>query len=360
MNRFTKIIFITLFSLFMVSCSSAQKSPQSKEQNSIGQADNKIQVQQKEQQPKKIEISEKENKENVNYNEAGKVMILMFHNFSDKEKDEWTRSFENYKKDLQILYDKGYRPVNLRDYIEGNIDIPAGYTPVVFTFDDGTSGQFNLIEQDGKLVASPKSAVGIMEEFCRAHPDFPLKGTFFINHTGFFHGKGTSQQRLKYLTEKGFEIGNHTIDHVNLRKVSTAQEVQKQIGGHVKKTSELLPGYIEDELALPLGITSKKFPKYIEKGEYEGTKYQNRVILLVGANPALSPIDKKIDLLKLPRVRGRGNKPVELDMYYWLNYFDKNPSERFISDGDKDNFTIPIKYQDKISNRINKNIVLLK
>ncbi|MGE5328283.1 MAG: polysaccharide deacetylase family protein [Deltaproteobacteria bacterium] len=273
---------------------------------------------------------QKDNMTNLKSNQMGKIMILMYHRFTEKETDDWTRSFDNFKNDLQILYDKGYRPINLRDYIDGKIDISAGYTPVVFTFDDGTAGQFNLIEKEGMLVANPKSAVGIMEEFNKTHPDFRLKGTFFINYTSFFSGKGTSEQKLKYLTDKGFEIGNHTMSHINLKKAASPEIIQQEIGGHTKKTSELMPNYMVDELALPLGISSKKFEQYVVEGEYKGLKYKNRAIMLVGSNPALSPFDKNRNLLRLPRIRARGKISIENDMYYWLNYFDKNPEQRFV------------------------------
>jgi len=39
---------------------------------------------------------------------------------------------------------------------------------IIFTFDDGTSGQFNLVEENGTLKVNKKSAVGIMEDFMRS------------------------------------------------------------------------------------------------------------------------------------------------------------------------------------------------
>lgn len=348
------VITVVLILLITTSCSLVQKFEL--QNGHSGNLNNNLQ---KEQITlPKVRVIEK-NEQNINYNEMGQIMIIMYHKFSDKETDEWTRSFENFKKDLQILYDKGYRPINLKDYINGDINVPAGCTPVIFTFDDGTSGQFNLIEQNGKLMANPKSAVGIMEEFSRNHPDFPLKGTFFINYTGFFHGKGTPKERLQYLVDKGFEIGNHTVNHANLSRL-TPEGIQKELGEHVKKTQELLPGYIVDELSLPFGITSKKFLQFVEKGEFEGIQYQNRAILLVGANPALSPIDKNVNMLNLPRIRARGYKPVEGDMYYWLHYFDVNPSLRFISDGNRNIFTIPSSLKNRVNSKFNKEIVFLK
>ena len=116
-------------------------------------------------------------------NELGKIMILMYHDIGEPE-DIWVRTPENFRKDLQTLYDKGYRAISMKDYIEGNIDTPPGTTPVVITFDDGTKGQFNILDEDGEFVINPDSAVGILEEFNKEHPDFGLKATFmyFILH----------------------------------------------------------------------------------------------------------------------------------------------------------------------------------
>jgi peptidoglycan/xylan/chitin deacetylase (PgdA/CDA1 family) len=260
----------------------------------------------------------------------GKIMILMYHQFKDHSNNEWTRTFEGFRKDLETLYSKGYRPISLKDYMNKTINIPSGFTPVVFTFDDGTLGQFNLIQKDGQLMANPNSAVGIMEAFNKLHPDFALKGTFFINYTNFFAGKGTNKERLEYLIAKGFDIGNHTMDHPILSKVATAEKIQQEIGEHAKKTAELIPGYVVDQLALPNGITSKRFPQYVQIGQFSGTNYENKAILLVGSGPAPSPFNPKVDFLKLPRIRALGDRPVELDMYYWLDYFDKHPKEKYI------------------------------
>ena len=66
-------------------------------------------------------------------------------------------------------------------------------------------------------------------------------------------------------------------------------------------------------------------------GSYEGQEYENKIILLVGANPALGPNNEKLNLLKLPRVRARGgNKEVECDLYYWLDVMEKNPDMKYL------------------------------
>lgn len=275
--------------------------------------------------------NEKPQQEEVyKYNESGKIIIVMYHKFAEVETDEYSRSFENFRKDLEYLYELGYRTVSLNDYLENNMKVPVGCTPIILTFDDGTKGQFNLIEDsEDKLVANPNSAVGIMEDFYKSHPDFGLNGTFFINGSGFFSGSGTEKERLEYLISKGFEIGNHTNTHVYLNKTS-AETIQKEIGTVNNKVSELVD-YKINSLALPFGISSKEYKNYIVKGVYDNQEYENKIILLVGANPAPSPTSEKLNLLSLPRVRATGgNKRVDCDLYYWLDVMEKNPEMKYV------------------------------
>jgi len=49
---------------------------------------------------------------NLKPNEAGKIMTLMYHNVGNEEK-EWVRTPENFLKDMNTLYEKGYRPISL-------------------------------------------------------------------------------------------------------------------------------------------------------------------------------------------------------------------------------------------------------
>lgn len=181
----------------------------------------------------------------------------------------------------------------------------------------------------GDLVANPNSAVGIMEKFNKEYPEFKLNGTFFINSTSFFEGEGTKEERLKYLIDKGFEIGNHTSTHVNFSKASI-ETIQKEIGIVSNLVSDLTNGYTISALALPYGISSKEYKSYIASGEYNGKTYENKIILLVGSSPVYSSKNEKTNLLALPRVRARGGeKAVPQDLYYWLEIMEKNPEKKY-------------------------------
>ena len=74
-------------------------------------------------------------------NELGRVMILEYHKI-DYPEERWTRTPENFRRDLEALYARGYRLQSLNDLLDGKITVGAGFTPVVLTFDDSSPGQF--------------------------------------------------------------------------------------------------------------------------------------------------------------------------------------------------------------------------
>jgi len=276
----------------------------------------------------------------VKANEAGQIMILEWHVIGEKE-GRWERTYTNFRKDLEVLYEKGYRLVSLRDVVTNNIQVEAGYTPVVLTFDDGTEGHFRYIEQDGQRIIDPNSAVGILKAFAEEHPDFGLEATFYINYYAPFRQKDSWQDKLKEVVALGMDLGNHTVNHKKLSTLSQ-EEVAAELGKMVKMVQEVVPGYELDSLALPHGINPKDV-NWAVSGEYEGTKYHNKAILLVGSGPIKSPVVKGYDPTGLPRIQ-----VFQEEFDKWLNYFDANPDKRYISDGDPDTISIPSSERDKI------------
>ena len=239
--------------------------------------------------------------------------------------------------------------ITLKDYLDNNIKVEAGYTPVVITFDDGLKNQFNIIEENGEKKIDPDSAVGIMEEFKKKYPDFGQGGTFYVYYPTPFRQKELIKEKFDFLIENGYEIGNHAYSHENLGK-ETAEGVQKALALNVFYTQKYLPGYDVFSLALPYGIAPKdeKF-KYAVSGEYEGTKYNNRAILRVGSNPAPAPNHVKFDAARLPRVRASELDTGGVGMYDYLASFEKYPEKKYISDGNPDTVVIPEEEQENIN-----------
>lgn len=278
-------------------------------------------------------------------NEMGQIMILMYHEIGEPE-DTWCRTPANFRKDLETLYAAGYRLISMNELLDGHIDIPAGCSPVVLTFDDGKAGQFRYLEQKGAQVIDPDCAVSILEEFYAAHPDFGLAATFYIFYETPFGQNEYVQQKLSYLIEKGFEIGNHCYTHGILSRLSP-EDARRELALHVKRTKEYLPGYTVRSLALPKG----EYPKdmsYVIEGSYEGTAYHNEGILLVGAEPAPSPFTVKYDPAALPRVRASETGVEGYGLYDWLERLSNNPELRYVSDGDPATVVVPEEMAEQI------------
>jgi len=291
-------------------------------------------------------------------NETGVIYILMFHGFISDDMGasfgdrEYTMTFSQFGNTLQMLYDMDYRPISMDEFLNGHIDVPLGKIPVVLTFDDGRSGQFNLIEQNGELVANPDSAVGIWLEFNESHPDFSLKGTFYVNlGLGTFEGKGTLQQRLRYIIDLGFEIGNHTYTHEALRLMTRKDDVIYQMGKNQEVMDTLVPGYKMTSLALPYGedVKPDELKEYVVKGAYNGTQYHHLGVLDCKWKPSYSPFSVNYDSRMIYRVRADGLDPVACDMSDWM--FTKLTTTRgqFISDGDPDIVTVPVSLESDVN-----------
>jgi peptidoglycan/xylan/chitin deacetylase (PgdA/CDA1 family) len=279
----------------------------------------------------------------VKPNELGEVMVIMYHSLGEKNSD-YVRTPESFRQDLERLYAMGFRTLSLRDLVQGNITTPAGYTPVVLTFDDGHSTNFKVLEDQS---IDPNSVVGIMAAFAQAHPEFGMHASFFFNGGTPFGQKEYVDFKFNYMLENGMDIGNHSYGHDHFKKL-TAKEVEISLGKNAAALKAMLPeGYEIDLLALPYGerpIESERGT--LISGQYEGTAYRHAAILNVGWKPSVSPYDASFDFASIQRVQsGDGH----LQLTDWLDGYEKNPSKRFISDGRADRIVIPQRLADKIA-----------
>lgn len=276
--------------------------------------------------------------EAVKPNETGEVMVVMYHSLGEKN-SAYIRTVDSFKADLERLYAMGFRTLSLEDYVNNNITTPAGYTPVVLTFDDGHYTNFNILEENGELLIDPNSVVGIMNDFYDKHPDFGKEATFFLNGGTPFKQKDYLEYKLNYLLENGMDIGNHSIGHEHLPQLTAAQ-IQKTLGGNIQDIEAIVPEYKVKALALPFGERPKDdyLNSLVTAGEYNGVKYSHNAILKVGWKPEVSAIHKKFDFEHINRVQSGDG---DYQMTFYLDNYEKNPSKRFISDGDPMIVTVP-------------------
>ncbi len=286
----------------------------------------------------------------------GRVPILEYHLLGDHE-SRWTVERTHFWRSLELLYARGYRPVTVSELVDRRILLPAGQSPVIFTFDDASPSQFSYVEHADTLEIDSTSAVGLWLRFHALHPDWRNKATFCLlpaaaaGHA-FFGDKGIDGQRsawrlrkVRYLAEQGFELCAHTLWHANLGKYGDAM-VQEQIARGVLAIDSAVPGYRVRTFALPLGVWPKSRALARAGAWREGrsgreVRYSFDAILEVAGGPARSPFDRLFDPHRLPRVEVFGNA---LEMV--LDRLEREGS-RYVSDGDSTRVTTAVKHNDR-------------
>ena len=276
-------------------------------------------------------------------NELGEIMILMYHGIGNEE-TVWQRTPENFRKDLEYMYQNKYQMISLNDYAIGEINTKAGYTPIILTFDDGRQNNFNFIEVNGEMVLDPDCAVGILEEFKSKYPDFNVTASFFLG-TNPFGQKEYAKEKLNWLIENGYDLGNHTYSHIELGKLN-GQEIQAEIGSVNNIIKNYIPDYVVETLALPHGSNPKdEYESAMLEGEYEGNKYITIAVLDVGWRPSYSPFDTLTDFTSLYRVTASEINVDNCGINDYFKQFEEKKRERFISDGNPDVVTIPKRHE---------------
>ena len=276
-------------------------------------------------------------------NEMGRIPVLEYHLVGGTD-GTWTRSAARFRADLELLYARGYRPVSMAQVVSRELDLPAGLSPVVFTFDDASPSQFRWIERDGRRVVDDTSAIGMWRAFQREHADWESRATFCVlpgakAGRSFFGDKGIEGQltewrfeKLRELVRDGFELCNHTLWHATLSRYP-AGVVQEQIARGVMAIDSAVPGYRVRTFALPLGIWPKD-KSLARRGAWTDPKsgrtirYNFDAILLVAGGPTRSPHDPAFDPLKITRTIVTGNAVVDV-----LDALDRQ-GDRYVSDGD--------------------------
>jgi len=290
-------------------------------------------------------------------NELGNVPIMMYHGIQNVEnkytggnidKDGYNRTSKAFLEDLEFYYQKGYRMIRLEDYINGIINVEMGYSPIILTFDDGNANNFQVIKKndDGTLVFDENSAIGVLEKIKNKYPDMNVTATFFLNG-GLCNQKEYNEDIMKWLIENGYDIGNHTISHVDFKKINTTK-TQEEVGALYQKLEDIIPGKYVKIIALPFGspyVKSHANFAYILDGEYNGNSYHTESALRVGWEPEVSPFNSSFDKTYLKRCRAYDNNGKEFDITMVFKNLEYN---KYISDGNAEMIVIPRSKQDKL------------
>jgi hypothetical protein len=247
------------------------------------------------------------------------VLIVEYHRIS-KEEARWDRSTKSFAADLARLYEMGFRPVTVGEYLSGQMNVSPGASPVVITFDDSTPSQFRLLP-DGSI--DPDCALGIWSRFAARHPDFPIRATFFVLPPTPWGQKRELTAKLKALREWGCEIGSHTATHPNLAKLPL-ERVKAELAAGIEFVASL--GFRADAIALPFGISPNE-PSLLRAFTLKGKTYGHRAALLVGAGPAPAPGSPGFNPYRIPRIQGIEGA---YGITYWLNRVRKGDVKVYV------------------------------
>lgn len=270
-------------------------------------------------------------------NELGQILILEYHRIGYPEQ-RFQRTPEGLRADLERLYRDGYYPVNFVDVLYGLPNLPAGKKPVVLTFDDSSISQFRVLD-DNTIDAD--SALGIMMNFHNQHPtEWPTKATFFVlgndtnDYQTIFGQSHWAKAKAQFLVDLGMELGSHTVNHVDL-SVATSERIEWELAVSKRVIEDLVPGYTVQSLSVPYG----GFPftlEFLRAGNWGDLTYTYRGNVAAWGGPTVSPFDPAFEPYRVSRL-----EVTETALDYWLTYFEQNPGEYYISDGDPNRITYP-------------------
>ena len=270
--------------------------------------------------------------EAVGANELGMIPVLMYTRIaSDVVPPERLRS------DIEALAAAGFYPTTIREMVEGTMDIPAGKSPVILTFDDSSPTQYQL---DASASIDPNCAVGIMQAAVNAHI-WASKATFFplleVNEANILFGQPEyAEQKVRDLVDWGYEIGSHTTNHREL-SLETPDEVESELARSKSRLERIVGGgYEVFSLAPPYGELPQDLTLLLS-GEYGGYEYAYKAVVLSSGGYSLSPFSSSFDAFRIPRIDAEpGNTVPDL-----VSFFQSDPAMRFVSDGDVGTVALP-------------------
>jgi len=258
-------------------------------------------------------------------NHMGRIPILEYHVIGGAKNALYTRTAESFRKDLEDVYARGYRPITVSQMLDKNFrDVPAGMSPVIFVFDDASAEQFSYIENNGKLDLDPTSGMGIWQDFAKTHPDWKNRATFCMLNGGAaghnFFGDGPKYrgqhkqwrfQKVKWLADNGFELCGHTLWHAMLNKYSDAV-VQEQIARNIMGIDSAVAGYRVRTFALPYGIWPKNrelawHGAWTDPKTGQTHRYSFDAVLEVSGGPTRSPYDPQFNPHSITRIEAIGD-----------------------------------------------------
>jgi peptidoglycan/xylan/chitin deacetylase (PgdA/CDA1 family) len=263
----------------------------------------------------------------------GQIPVLMYHAIK-----QTIVSPQRLRQDIALLKAAGFYPTTIREMAEGRMDIPAGKSPVVLTFDDSSPTHYRIID-DGSL--DPDCVVAILQAAVAA-VDWAPKATFFpllyVDPPAniVFGQPAFAEKKLRNLVEWGYEIGSHSVTHQDL-SAATPIQIKRELAQSKSRLEAMIGGgYKIYSLSPPYG----EYPRdesLVSAGKYKGLAYKYSAVVMAWGSSAPSPFASTFDPMRIPRITAYPQNTVR-DL---VEHFRLHPELRFVSDGDQDVVSFP-------------------
>lgn len=197
--------------------------------------------------------------------ELPNLKVLMYHRIvKDKklsENCELCVHEDEFRKQLEVLLHLGYTPITFKDlqlFRKGEILLPK--KPVIISFDDGYldiyKRAYPILKEYGMnavvfVLGDRSIQTNIWDQETQGIPLAPLM----------------KDDHIKELHAKGFEIGAHTLSHVNMLNLSY-EEVQNEIS----RSKLILESMIQSDVcsfSYPYGLVDQHIKQVVSESGYE-------------------------------------------------------------------------------------------
>ena len=174
------------------------------------------------------------------YQHRSRIPLLMYHEIDTLPPGGPVSLYisrQRFSQHLDGLLEKGYHTVTMEQvYQHWKNQAPLPENPIVLTFDDGyrSHREYAAVELANR---------GMTGTF------YVMAGERFLHNSWY-----VTEEQLREMHEMGMEIGNHTLDHRDLRSLNR-DETYRQIHGNQQKLEEIL-GVPVNHFCYPYGGVS--------------------------------------------------------------------------------------------------------
>jgi peptidoglycan/xylan/chitin deacetylase (PgdA/CDA1 family) len=176
------------------------------------------------------------------------VPILLYHRIDTSEFDNrYYVTPEKFEAEIKLLHDWEYTSITTEMLVEAitkGAELPP--RPVLFTFDDGNIDNYN-------------NAFPIMQKY-------GFTGVLYLVSNYVGQDQYMNKDQILEMVKAGWEIGSHSMNHFDLKKISTEQQRNEIVES--REQLEKLLGVPVQSFAYPFGSRNAASYNFVHFAKY--------------------------------------------------------------------------------------------